>query len=190
MKLGFRQATRAFTLIELMVVVVLIGIMSAMIIPEMKGTYEEALLRSTSRELVNVFSLAYSQAVTVNQLHRVRLDPKTGRYFVEKAAREGEGASGFAPVRDLSGSEGTLDTRISIQIRRHDENPSNAREQEAPLVSEEDSRSRNSDEIISFYPDGTADPGEVRLRDREGFGLSLRINPTTARVRIFELERE
>jgi prepilin-type N-terminal cleavage/methylation domain-containing protein len=42
---------RAFTLIELMVVIVLIGIMTAMIIPEMKGTFEEALLRSTAREL-------------------------------------------------------------------------------------------------------------------------------------------
>src|SRR6185503_4211867 len=48
-----------FSLIELMVVIVLIGIMAAMIVPEMKGTYEEALLRATSRRLVDVFHLAY-----------------------------------------------------------------------------------------------------------------------------------
>ena len=40
----------AFTLIELMVVIVIIGIMTAMMIPEMKGTFQDALLRSTSRE--------------------------------------------------------------------------------------------------------------------------------------------
>src|SRR5436190_209940 len=67
------RARRGFTLIELMVVVVLIGIVTAVIIPEMKGTYEDALLRSTSRELVNTFKLAYSRAVTLNQIHRVRL---------------------------------------------------------------------------------------------------------------------
>ena len=182
--------TQGFTLIELMVVLVLIGIMSAMIIPEMKGTFEEALLRSTGRELVNAFGLAYSQAVTVNQLHRVRLDLKSGRYFVERTVREGERGRGFVTVRDLRGGEGTLDTRISIKIRRPDEAPSGARDQEPTFVSGDDLRSRNRDEVIAFYPDGTADSGEFVLRDREGFGLSLRINPTTAQVRIVELERE
>src|SRR5438876_3050066 len=43
-----------FTLIELMVVIVLLGILAAMIIPEMKGTYQDAMLRSASRELVSV----------------------------------------------------------------------------------------------------------------------------------------
>ena len=49
-----------FTLIELMVVIVLVGIMAAAIIPEMKGTYEDALLRSATRELVGVCSIAAS----------------------------------------------------------------------------------------------------------------------------------
>ena len=177
-----------FTLLELMVVIALIGIMTAMVIPEMKGTFEEALLRSTARELVNAFNLGYSQAVTLNQIHRVRLDRKNGRYFVEKKAEEK--GSGFIPVGDLPGGEGKLDTRISIEIRRAGETPAAAPEPEAPLVSQDDSRIRNGDEPIVFYPDGTADSGEVRLRDREGFRLALRINPITARVDIVELERE
>ena len=49
-----QNGQRAFTLIEMMTVLVLIGIMIAMIIPEMKGTFEDALLRSTSRDLVSV----------------------------------------------------------------------------------------------------------------------------------------
>jgi len=69
-----------FTLIELMVVFVLVGIMTAMIIPAMRGTYEDALLRSTSRKLVNVLNLASTRAIALNQPHRVRLDHKNGRY--------------------------------------------------------------------------------------------------------------
>jgi type II secretion system protein H len=179
-----------FSLIELMVVLALIGIMAAMIIPEMKGTYEDALLRSTARRLVDVFNVASSRAVTVNQLHRVRIDRKTGRYLVERPAHEGEGKSGFVPMADLPGGEGKLDTRISIEIRRGDESGSSKPEQEAPLISEEDSRRPNKGETIAFYPDGTADPGEIILRDREGFRLGLRINPTTARIHMIELERE
>jgi hypothetical protein len=43
---------------------------------------------------------------------------------------------------------------------------------------------------ISFYPDGTADGGDITLRDREGFRLLLHINPVTARIHIVEMERE
>src|SRR5664279_4654959 len=85
----------AFTLVELMVVMVLIGIMTAMILPEMKGTYEDALLRSTSRELVSVCSLASSHAVSVNQAHRLRLALQTCHYSIERRVsnRGAEGRS-------------------------------------------------------------------------------------------------
>jgi hypothetical protein len=43
---------------------------------------------------------------------------------------------------------------------------------------------------IAFYPDGTADSGDIILRDQEGFRLGLRINPITARVHLVEMERE
>ena len=49
---------------------------------------------------------------------------------------------------------------------------------------------RDGDETIGFYADGTADAREIQLEDRDGFRLVLRINPTTARVRIVELERK
>ena len=170
-----------------MVVIVLIGIMTAMILPEMKGTYEDALLRSTARKLVDVYSLANSHAISLNQLHRVRLDRKNGRYFIERIAREGEKGRGFAQAPEIRGGEGTIDNRITIEIRNADED---SVEPIAPgMTQEPGDDSARRDETVSFYADGTADAQEIRLRDREGFGLALRINPITARVRIVELER-
>ena len=55
-----------FTLVELMVVVALIGILTVMILPEMRGTFEDTLLRASSRKLIDVFSLASSEAVSRN----------------------------------------------------------------------------------------------------------------------------
>lgn len=177
-----------FTLIELMVVIVLIAIMTAMIIPQMKGTYEDALLRSTARKLVDVFNLANSHAIAMNQMHRVRLDRKNGRYFVERTARAGETGNDFRPTREVPGGEGTMDNRISIEVRSIED----ASEANEPGAFSRGGESRNEkrDESISFYADGTADAQEVLLRDREGFRLTLRINPITARVHITERERE
>ena len=169
----------AFTLIELMTVIVLIGLLTAMILPEMRGTYEDALLRTTSRDLVSVFELASSRAISLNQQHRVRLDTHEGRYLIERKIRM-NGAEDFVPLKDVSGGEGELDKRVSIEIHRADANQVAGTSEENP----------EQTETISFYPDGTADAATVLLRDREGFRLALRLNPITSRVNILEMERE
>jgi type II secretion system protein H len=177
----------AFTLIELMIVVALIGIMTAVILPEMKGTFEDALLRSTSRELIDAFSVAHSRAVSFNQPHRVRLDAHGGHFIVEKRVRE-RGGEEFAPVHDVPGSDGKLDTRILVDVR----SPGSASTESAPgspSESENETSTRERRDVITFYPDGTADAREVLLEDRQGFRLVLRINPTTAHIRVAELAR-
>jgi Tfp pilus assembly protein FimT len=173
-----------------MVVIVLIGVMAAMIVPEMRGTYEDALLRSTSRRLVDVFHLAYSRAVSLNEPLRVRFDSIGGRYLIERAAPSPQKGNGFVPARDIPDGEGQLDRRITIEIRKQSEPLASASEQTASASSEDDLRIQSRDDHFAFYADGTADAGEVVLKDRDGFRLSLRINPVTARVQIVELERQ
>lgn len=185
-----RSAQRhAFTLIELMVVITIIGIVTAVMIPEMKGSFQDALLRSASRELINVFDLAYSRAVSLNQLRRVRLDEKTGRYLMEKQIIQ-NGQEDFVPVDDAPSGKGQLDPRIAVEFRHPVEiSPDENTSSPAP-VSGNDSENAGTGITIAFYPDGTADPGEILLRDRDGYRLLLQINPVTARVHVVEMERE
>lgn len=172
----------AFTLIELVVVFALIAILSAMIIPEMHGSLEEAVLRSSARQLIGAFSLASGRAVSQSQTYRVRLDSGSGKFAMEtQTGRPSRGAP-FVPVRDLSGSEGSLDHRVSLELRPLGMAP--AADGSAPA-----SANLMRSDAISFYPDGTADPVELTLRDRAGFSLALRINPVTARVQVTERPR-
>jgi len=166
---------------ELMVVIVIIGIMTAMIIPEMRGTFEDSLLRSTSRDLVSVFDLAASRAITLNQMHRVRLDTTTGQYLIEKRTHSGA-LEEFLPVDDISGTAGTLDKRITIEILRPDDSTTADGAPPAPTSDVPDA--------ISFYADGTSDAALVTMQDRQGFRLGLKLNPITARVRVVEVERQ
>ncbi len=179
-----------------MVVIAIIGIMTAMILPEMRGSYQDALLRSTSRQLISVFDVASSHAISVNQAHRVVFDHKTGHYSIEKVTKNGGSGKRFAPVRDVPGGDGQWDTRISVQLRPVSEEPTEGSDQASPAVPEDKAplQARETPDApgdaITFYPDGTADAGEILLKDQDGFRLVLRINPVTARVRIIELARQ
>jgi prepilin-type N-terminal cleavage/methylation domain-containing protein len=155
------QRQRAFTLIELMVVIVIISIMTGVIVVEMSGTFHDALLRSTSRQLIDVFSLASSRAISLNRTHEVRFDRATGQYEVDTRQR-----GIFMPIK-AAGGEGSINSHILLR-----------------LVGE------GPDDTIAFHPDGTADERAIELRDPEGFGMALRINPITSRVQVLELERQ
>jgi len=192
------RASRAFTLIELMVVVTLVGILTALIIPEMKGSYQAALLRSTSRDLINVFDLTYSRAVSLNQVRRVRLEEKTGHYSVEKRVID-QGQETFVPVDD-AGCAGELDSKISMTLHRPgDPAMTDSPATDAPPVAPPTAKNARppvegdqaeAGTTIAFYPDGTADAAVIELADRDGFRLALQINPITARIHVEELARQ
>ena len=153
---------------ELMVVIVLISILSAVLVPEMRGTFEEALLRSSARQIVGACGVAYGRAVAEGRPHRLRFDPATGKF---KVGRSPTGGAGAPSNVDLSGGTGSIDLRVAVQIK-----PA----VDAPPASPEDGPG------VTFFPDGTAEAAEFLLRDRAGFRLSVRINPVTARPRIKE----
>ena len=153
---------------ELMVVILLISILSAVLVPEMRGTFEEALLRSSARQIVGACGVAYGRAVAEGRPHRLRFDPATGKF---KVGRSPTGGAGAPSNVDLSGGTGSIDPRVSVQIRPGMNVPPAAPE-EGPGV--------------TFFPDGTAEAAEFLLRDRAGFRLSVHINPVTARPRIKE----
>jgi len=181
-----RSFDSGFTLIELMVVLAVIAIMTALIIPEMRGTLEEARLRSSARSLVAACEAANSRAITHNQRQQLLLEIRTGGYTLRSGAdgqpQQANGAGDDAPI------EGQIDSHVAMQFETGDAMEVEADKTSAPASRREPSPQRRP-AGISFYPDGTADPATIVLRDQEGFRLALQIQSITARVRLVELPR-
>ena len=178
------QPTRpnGFTLIELMVVLVLIAVLSGVMVAEMRGTFEDSLLRSTARELMSTCALASSRAITVLQPHTLVIEPGHGRYAIERMVRDEQFGAAPRTIRDVDGGEGELDERISVEVR----DPARSTEQPEDNARDELRAEAARPGAITFYPDGTADPREIILRDGTGVELKLQINRVTARIRVVE----
>jgi len=172
----------------MMVVIVLLGILTAMIVPEFRGTYEAALLRTSARQLVAAANLAYSQAVTTRRPHRLCIDAAAGRWWLEARGAAGDAVEGpgFVELRGVPGSAGRLPPAISAAVRAPGEHAAEDRRPRRSLAAPPEASVKDA---IDFRPDGTAQEREVVLEDREGFRVALRIQPATARVRVVKSGR-
>jgi type II secretion system protein H len=183
MRRGPRNA--GFTLTELLVVILLIGIFTGVMLAEMRGSFEDAVLRGCARQLMDGLSLASSRAVSMNQTHTFVFNAAEHEFTVR--ARNGGAAPAFE-------SDGEADAaRPWMEVRKVDERVTVAIRDPAAIQDEiqnqeddfpEERAERLAPDQITFYPDGTADAREIFLRDRNNLELSLRINPVTGRVRV------
>lgn len=177
---------RGFTLIEMMIVLVIVSIMTVLMIPEMKGSYEEALLRSNARKMSSAFKAAYSRAITTHKLHRVRIDPESSKLMIEERSAEPE--TPYIPLKQFDRKTSQLHPNVGIRFHE----PLPAFSVDEAGMEQETSRqvSKNvPDGVFLFHPNGTCEGKDIELRDRMGFGLLIRIDAITCRVRFENLER-
>ncbi|MGV3773212.1 MAG: pilus assembly FimT family protein [Verrucomicrobiales bacterium] len=182
---GIRKGRAGFTLIELMVVLGLIAIMTGVVVSEMAGTREDALLKSSAREVIDVLNLASSRAITLGQAHRVDFIPGKHSYEVKRKVHEAGEGVGFVSLNDAAGSQGEWDERIQMDLPMPEAEEEEGETQIAEALAPQQSQYGS----VQFYPDGTADPFRIIMRDRQGFEVVLKINPATGRVKVNQFDR-
>src|ERR1041384_3873949 len=106
-----RPFQNAFTLVELMVVITIIAILTGVMVLEMGGSYEDALLRSNARKLIDVCDAASNRAIAAHQAQTLKIDVASGK-FVVQAKVSGEENERAEVI------EGELDKRVALIIRQ------------------------------------------------------------------------
>ena len=151
-----------FTLIEILLVLLIVGIMAGLSIPNVSRTYTTILLNRTTNDLASFIRYAQSRAIIQRQVFQLTLDPQTKRYSLRKA--DANSLEKKFPLR-FSPLAGRLGRTFEIprEIRILAQNP-----------------------IIDFQPDGKIGKVNWSLCDQNHRCLTISTQEQSGYVRVFE----
>ncbi|PIE67749.1 MAG: type II secretion system protein GspH [Deltaproteobacteria bacterium] len=158
---------RGFTLFELLVVMVIIGIAASLIVPRLGGSVDKMQLRTATRDLASVMRFARSQAVTRGREYRVLFDSATRMVAIEMAPSiNGQTADS---------SENAISSRHRYQlpagiVLNLNNNPLQAAARPVRMA--------------TFFPMGNSSGGSIRLVDARERSRTIRIDTITGLIAI------
>lgn len=163
---------RAFTIVELIVVIVMIGVLATMIAPRLAGAGRATQLRLAGRRLQVTAQYARDYAVTHSRMCRLVLDRDEGRFVVLVQADPQSAPGEYVELKTLVGRSESLgrglsfgEIRIDRRLRRDGEG--------------------GSEDSIDFDPLGRADAAAVQVTDGR-YAYTVLVAPYTARVILVE----
>lgn len=145
-----RSNRDAFTLLELLVVLVIIGLMAVVVVPNVGGRLDALKFKTEAKKIAATMRYARSKAVSENRVFRVIFDTEAGQIMLVTPTDKGETAYPW--------EETFLPTETEIQKTY----PLN----EGMAVRGEDIDNQPTDGIFSFvfYPAGGSSGGAVLLQ--------------------------
>jgi general secretion pathway protein H len=136
------RGPRAFTLLELVLVMVIISTVLAMAAPSLRGWSKGAKLRDAADQVLSLTRLARTQAISTATVYQLNVDSQAGTYFLTQQQ---------ARLQSSHGQTFTMpqDTRIELTVSGNN-------------------AARNSTSAVEFYPDGRTQPAIIKLTDDAG----------------------
>ncbi|MBU6410179.1 MAG: prepilin-type N-terminal cleavage/methylation domain-containing protein [Verrucomicrobia bacterium] len=150
----------AFTLMELMMVVAIIGLIMAMGIPSILLSLRQAPLRNAVNGVLEICTRSRDQAILARKIVTVTFEPKTGLVQTDATLDKALPSSrlGYAPATSIH-----LDSSVSVQMLDID------------LFDE----TRAASATMQFYPNGTCDEMTLVVVCN-GQYREISMDPTTA----------
>lgn len=157
--------SRGFTLIELALVIIVLGIMIAIVIPAL-GEITDANLRRSARHLTGLVRFLRDESEAKKEVYRLRFDVPNGAYWAEVLTRTSDRTVEYKRVSSAIATEGSLSggtTFVDVRAGSHPDDP-----------------------WILFTPDGWVEPAFIHLRDGDGRDFTLIVKPLTGNTELRE----
>lgn len=151
------RSHRGFTLLELVLVLMLIGIVLGMAAPSLRGWARGSKLRDASDQFVSVARYARSQAIATGQTHRISINSEgTGYELLIQSGEE------FTAPEGGIGPEFELLEGLQIRLV-----------QRSPEADARIAQGGSSDATIDFFPTGRVEVAQVRISGPENDGFDI-----------------
>ena len=160
-----KNADKGFTLVELAVVIVVLGVMLSLVIPRL-GELGEANLKRSARHLTGMIRFLRDESQAKKAVYHLRFDIQGGHYWAEVLTQLSDHSGEFKRVSSEIASEGSLSGQTSffdVQAGSHPDDP-----------------------YIQFTPDGWVEKTFIYLRDGNDKMFTLIINPLTGGTELRE----
>lgn len=161
---------RGYTLLELMAVMAIMFITSALIVPFLRGFSAHSKLKASVRAFVSTLNYARGSAVNSGLKHRVYIDTSINGYWVAVEENPQESPDEYTPLEEGMGNprEFPRGVVISAMGTPRGENAS-------------------SQDYIEFSPKGTGEEAWVHITDGDKV-YTVSVNPSTGRIKVMEGE--
>jgi type II secretion system protein H len=158
---GLRPRGDAFTLVELLLVVVLIAILSGSVVVSLSGRTEKYALRTAAEDLAAAVRFASSQARLEQCPHRVVFSDDRRAFWVES---RDEASGEYRAVAGMPGAQHRLSQDVRVARVMAAEDPA-----AAGVTAAADAA------VLSFAPDGAGFCGRIELVGRDQSVLTVAV---------------
>ena len=176
-----KRDSRGFTLVELLIVLVIVGLMTAMITPTIGRTLTNLKLKTAAKKIAAALRYARSQAITRSEAYQAVFSLKEKQVTVLPEESEEDALKAMQPPGGEDGSKQNYMQKDKAKVYAL---PDEVKFQKV-IAGEEDITSGNA--VITFRTNGGSGGGEVVLCDEgEKRFLRILVNLLTGAVTIEE----
>lgn len=155
-----------FTLIEILIVVMILGVIAGLAVPNFSNLNTQVQLKETAKNISYLMRYAQGRAITKGKTQELTFDAGNFQYQLNEAVSEGtqrEGEGIFNPIAGRLGRTFDIPKEITLEI----DNPH-----------------------IRFYPDGKIDRTRIFLHDNRDHYFTVSTQEQTGYVQMYDFKVE